>query len=139
MSELAEPDARFEALAAREPYFAVLTDPRFLRANLTPEHEREFFASGDAIVSWMLAVIDAGLSPQFAPMSVLEYGCGPGRLALPLARRPSSVTAVDRSPAPRARLRRLARHLVRASRIGSGDSAVRGRSRVMLGFCRDGQ
>ena len=31
-------------------------------------------------------------------MSVLEYGCGPGRLALPLARRPGSVTAVDRSP-----------------------------------------
>lgn len=92
------PDPRWEAFALREPYFAVLTDPRFLRANLTPEHEREFFASGEAVVSWMLGVIDAGLSPQFAPMSVLEYGCGPGRLALPLARRPGSVTAVDRSP-----------------------------------------
>src|SRR5258707_15766686 len=46
----------------------------------------------------MLAVIDAGLAPQFAPMSTLEYGCGLGRLALPLARRPGSVTAVDRSP-----------------------------------------
>ena len=95
---MTRPDPRFEAFAAGEPYFAVLTDPKFLRANLTPEHEREFFASGEAIVSWMLAVIDAGLSPQFAPMSVLEYGCGPGRLALPLARRPGSVTAVDRSP-----------------------------------------
>ena len=76
----------------------MLTDPRFLRANLTPEHEREFFASGEAVVSWMLGVIDAGLSPQFAPMSTLEYGCGVGRLALPLARRPGSVTAVDASP-----------------------------------------
>ena len=95
---LTSPDSRFEAFAAREPHFAVLTDPRFLRANLTPEHEREFFASGEAVVSWMLAVIDAGLSAQFAPMSILEYGCGPGRLALPLARRPGSVTAVDRSP-----------------------------------------
>ena len=46
----------------------------------------------------MLAVIDAGLAPQFAPMSMLECGCGLGRLALPLARRPGSVTAVDRSP-----------------------------------------
>lgn len=95
---LTRPDPRWEAFAAREPHFAVLTDPRFLRANLTPEHAREFFASGEAVVSWMLEVIDAGLSPQFAPMSVLEYGCGPGRLALPLARRPGSVTAVDRSP-----------------------------------------
>jgi len=92
-----DPDPRWEAFAAREPYFAVLTDPRFLRANLTPEHEREFFASGEAVVSWMRAVIDAGLAPEFAPMSTLEYGCGIGRLALPLARRPGSVTAVDRS------------------------------------------
>jgi hypothetical protein len=29
----------------------------------------------------MLAVIDAGLAPQFAPMSTLS-GCGLGRLAL---------------------------------------------------------
>lgn len=92
------PDPKWEAFAAREPHFAVLTDPRFLRANLNPEHEREFFASGEGVVSWMLGVIDAGLAPQFAPMSILEYGCGVGRLALPLARRPASVTAVDRSP-----------------------------------------
>ncbi len=95
---LTRPDPRWETFAAREPHFAVLTDPRFLRANLTSEHEREFFASGEAVVSWMLGVIDAGLAPQFAPMSVLEYGCGLGRLALPLAQRPGSVTAVDRSP-----------------------------------------
>jgi SAM-dependent methyltransferase len=92
------PGSRFDAFAAREPYFSVVTDPRFLRANLTPEHERIFFATGESLVAWMLSVIDAGLAPQFAPMSTLEYGCGPGRLALPLARRPGSVVAVDRSP-----------------------------------------
>jgi len=32
---LTRPDPRWEAFAAREPYFAVLTDPKFLRANLT--------------------------------------------------------------------------------------------------------
>ena len=95
---LSSKDPGWEAFAAREPHFAVVTDPKFLRANLTPEHEREFFASGEAVVAWMLAVIDAGLAPQFAPMSTLEYGCGLGRLALPLAQRPGSVTAVDRSP-----------------------------------------
>jgi len=92
-------DPKWEAFAAREPYFAVMTAARFLRANLTPDHEREFFASGERLVQWMLDLIDAGLSPQFAPLSTLEYGCGPGRLALPLAERPGSVTAVDRSPA----------------------------------------
>src|SRR4051812_14985948 len=47
----------------------------------------------------MLAVIDAALAPQFAPMTTLEFGCGVGRLALPLARRPGTVVAVDRSAA----------------------------------------
>ena len=91
-------DRGWERFAAREPYFSVVTDPRFLRANLTPEHERMFFASGESLVSWMLAVVDAGLAPQFAPMTTLEFGCGVGRLALPLARRPGTVVAVDRSP-----------------------------------------
>ena len=101
MKPLAEtaPDPQWESFAAREPFFAVLTAPRFLRANLTPEAEREFFASGESLVSWLLAVIDAALAPQFAPLSTLDYGCGVGRLTLPLAARPGSVTAVDRSPA----------------------------------------
>jgi 2-polyprenyl-3-methyl-5-hydroxy-6-metoxy-1,4-benzoquinol methylase len=95
----ADPDPRFEAFAAREPYFAVLTSPKFLRANFTADHEREFFESGEDLVRWILWVIEQRLSPHFSPMTVLEYGCGAGRLAIPFARRPGSVTAVDRSRA----------------------------------------
>jgi 2-polyprenyl-3-methyl-5-hydroxy-6-metoxy-1,4-benzoquinol methylase len=87
----------FDDFAAREPYFAVVTAPRFLRANLTPEHEREFFASGEVLVDRIFAIIEAALVQKFAPVSMLEYGCGVGRLAIPLSRRPGSVTAVDRS------------------------------------------
>jgi len=87
----------FDDFAAREPYFAVVTAPRFLRANLTPEYEREFFASGEILVDKIFSLVEAGLVPKFAPMSMLEYGCGVGRLAIPLSRRPGSVTAVDRS------------------------------------------
>ena len=93
-----KPDPVFDAFAAREPYFAVVTDPRFLRANLTAAHEREFFATGEALVDRLFAIIEAGLVPGFAPVSMLEYGCGVGRLAIPLSRRPGSVTAIDRSP-----------------------------------------
>src|SRR5262245_56706772 len=96
---MARPDLLFEAFAAREPYFAVLTAPKYRLANLTPDAEREFFASGEAVVDWIFHVIETRIAPRFSPMSTLEYGCGPGRLALPLARRPGSVTAVDRSPA----------------------------------------
>ena len=91
-----EPDPRWEAFARREPYFAVLTADRFLRANLTAEREREFFESGEEYVSWMLRLIGEHLVPEFAPMSTLEYGCGVGRLAIPFARRAGRVTAVDK-------------------------------------------
>jgi SAM-dependent methyltransferase len=96
------PDPRWEVFAAREPYFAVLTAPKFLRAQLTPDAEREFFESGEMLVDYMFRLIEARLAPDFAPTSILEYGCGVGRLAIPLARRAGRrggrVLAVDRSP-----------------------------------------
>jgi len=124
-----DPDPRWEAFAAREPYFAVLTAPRFLRANLTPDHEREFFASGEALVAWMFRLLDH-VSPNFSPMSMLEYGCGPGRLAIPLARRPGSVTAVDRSPA----MLSIAR--AEAAKRGAGDIEFRSPAELFAGARR---
>lgn len=93
------PDGAWEAFATREPHFAVLTSPKFLRANLTPAHEREFFKTGETLVDWIFRTIDLRLVPEFAPGSILEYGCGVGRLAIPFARRGAPVVAVDRSPA----------------------------------------
>jgi len=91
-------DSRWEAFVTREPYFAVVPAAEYLRANLTPQREQEFFASGEELVSWMFEVIGP-LAPGFAPVAALEYGCGAGRLALSLASRAGSVTAVDDSPA----------------------------------------
>src|SRR5947209_11287137 len=56
----------------------------------------------------MFHTIRSRLTSDFTPESVLEYGCGPGRLAIPFARRTGSVTAVDRSPAMLAVARREA-------------------------------
>lgn len=92
-------DRRWEAFVAREPYFAILTADRYRRARVDADREREFFASGEQLVDWMFRSVEEKLQPEFAPMSVLEYGCGIGRLAFPLAARAGSVTAADRSPA----------------------------------------
>jgi SAM-dependent methyltransferase len=101
-------DARWETFIDREPYFAVLTSPKYLRKNFNDTHEREFFETGDTYVDWALRIIEQRLIPRFAPMSILEYGCGVGRLAIPFARRPGSITAVDVSPAMLAIARREA-------------------------------
>jgi ubiquinone/menaquinone biosynthesis C-methylase UbiE len=102
------PDRKWEAFAEREPFFAVFTDPKFLSANRTANQEREFFDSGELLVDAVFQTIRKRLESNFEPESVLEYGCGPGRLAIPFARRTGSVTAVDRSPAMLAVARREA-------------------------------
>jgi SAM-dependent methyltransferase len=91
-------DPRWETFVDREPYFAVLTSPKYLRKNFTEVNEREFFQTGETLVDWALRIIEQRLIPHFAPASILEYGCGVGRLAIPFARRPGAITAVDVSP-----------------------------------------
>ena len=91
--------ASWDAFAAREPYFAVLTHARYLRANLSPEAEAEFFDSGEAYVSELYGIVRARVAPHFGPVTVLEYGCGVGRLLIPFARRATTVTGVDVSSA----------------------------------------
>jgi len=94
-----QPDLKWETFARREPYFAVFTDPRFLSAKRTANDEAAFFDSGYLLVDSLFHTIKRRLSYEFAPESILEYGCGPGRLAIPFAHKAGSVTAVDRSPA----------------------------------------
>jgi SAM-dependent methyltransferase len=89
---------RWNAFAAREPYFAVLTQPRFLRGRLDDASRAEFFKSGEQYVSDLIVTLSR-IAPRFVPRTVLEYGCGAGRLLIPLARAYESVTGVDRAPA----------------------------------------
>ena len=91
--------ASWDAFAAREPYFAVLTHARYLRANFDAAAEAEFFDSGEEYVSELYGIVRARVAPHFAPVSVLEYGCGVGRLLIPFARRATTVTGVDVSKA----------------------------------------
>jgi len=89
------PDQRWDAFAAREPYFAVLTHPRYLRQNFDAAAEAEFFDTGEAYVQELYDF----LGPTVQPKSVLEFGCGVGRLAIPFAKRGAQVVAVDASQA----------------------------------------
>src|SRR5687768_5706590 len=88
----------WSSFAAREPYFAVLTQQRYLRANFDRDAENAFFDSGEALVARIFSVIRAHVAPKGA-LTVLEYGCGPGRLLIPFARRANLATGVDISPA----------------------------------------
>jgi SAM-dependent methyltransferase len=89
----------WDRYAAIEPYFAVLANPKYLRSRLTRESESEFFETGEAYARHILEVIRQRLARVFSPRATLEFGCGPGRVALALAEHSRAVIAVDASAA----------------------------------------
>src|ERR1700678_3977041 len=80
------------------PYFGVISHAKFLAENLTDDSLQDFFASGEHHIEHIYNVIRARIRPGFQPARVLDYGCGVGRLVVPLARRSEKAVGVDVSP-----------------------------------------
>jgi SAM-dependent methyltransferase len=99
-------DLAWEQWGQRDPYFGVLTHPRFRSANLTDEARAEFFALGQLQADHVLQGCRRLLDPHFQPQRVLDFGCGVGRVVLPFARIATEVVGVDISPAMLAETRR---------------------------------
>jgi SAM-dependent methyltransferase len=80
----------------RDPYFAVITNPKFRQAALGPEAVREFFLSGERHVEHLAAMCRRLVGLQtFAPARSLDFGCGVGRIVVPLARVSKEVVGID--------------------------------------------
>jgi SAM-dependent methyltransferase len=91
-------DAAWEEWGRRDPYFGVITAPRFRRSEFNEQSKREFFESGESHVHLVIAKIRQYMDPSFAPKTVLEFGCGVGRLLVPFAAIAESVVGLDVSP-----------------------------------------
>jgi SAM-dependent methyltransferase len=91
-------DRDWQAWGEIDPYFGVLTDPKYLKANLSGESLQEFFTSGELHVDHVYSVIRTAIHPGFQPARVLDYGCGVGRLVVAFARRARAVVGIDISP-----------------------------------------
>jgi SAM-dependent methyltransferase len=87
-------DQDWERLGRTDPYFAVLTEPKY-HGELSAFDRAEFFRRGEAHIIEMLAIIRSRLHPAFAPARALDFGCGVGRVLIPLAAQCREVTGVD--------------------------------------------
>lgn len=85
----------WESFGRSDPYFGVLNVPRFREAGREGPARAAFFATGEEHVTGLFAAIHESLCPDFAPARALDFGCGVGRVILPLARRVPLVTGVD--------------------------------------------
>jgi SAM-dependent methyltransferase len=109
-------DRAWETVAQTDPYWGVLTSDEFLGAGLDASTEAKFFGSGQVHIDEMLDVLRSQVRPGFAPASSLDYGCGVGRLLLPLSALSERVVGVDISDSMLARARQ---HLAAAGRTNA--------------------
>lgn len=87
-------DADWEKIGRNNPFFGVASEARFLGRVLEPEAAGAFRTYGEVEVARILEAVErwAGPCPR---TKALDFGCGVGRLSLPLARHFQEVVGVD--------------------------------------------
>jgi len=88
-------DADWETLARLDPLWAVITDERYRSVHLTPDAEADFWQSGEAYVRHIAELCSFHFGHALAPRCALDFGCGVGRLLVPLARLSSEAVGLD--------------------------------------------
>jgi SAM-dependent methyltransferase len=88
-------DQDWETWGKADPYFAVLTATEFLAENLDDTSLQRFFESGENHIHHIYNIIRTKVKPGFQTDQVLDYGCGVGRLVIPLAQRAQVVVGID--------------------------------------------
>jgi 2-polyprenyl-3-methyl-5-hydroxy-6-metoxy-1,4-benzoquinol methylase len=92
-------DKQWEVFGKEEPYFGVVTWEQFKPGRLDEKARADFFETGESFVQMVVGTITEHLDGDFNPSRCLDFGCGVGRLVVPLARRFERVTGVDVSVA----------------------------------------
>jgi 2-polyprenyl-3-methyl-5-hydroxy-6-metoxy-1,4-benzoquinol methylase len=92
-------DASWEKWGKEDPYYGVLTHDKFRRENLDDDLKGEFFETGRVHVERVMAMTLRHCGPKIVSGTALDFGCGVGRLVIPLAHLFEHVTAVDVSSA----------------------------------------
>lgn len=95
---MVEKDKVWEFYGEKNPYFGVATIDKFKGENLTNTAKDEFFQTGEIHIQRIWKEIEESFVKNFKPKNAMDFGCGVGRLVLPLASRCENVVGVDISP-----------------------------------------
>jgi SAM-dependent methyltransferase len=91
-------DKHWEYWGKHNPYYGVFASDKHLNQNINDEVLNTFFDSGQAHIDAVFRTIHTYVDLAFQPARALDFGCGVGRLTIPLATRAGSVVGVDVSP-----------------------------------------
>jgi SAM-dependent methyltransferase len=78
-------DKDWRKVAEKEPYWGVLSVDRFRGRNLSRDDLDVFFRTGEQYVQYVLDAIRKFHDPAYMIERALDFGCGVGRLAIPIA------------------------------------------------------
>ena len=92
------PEVSWERYGRNDPYYGVLTSKEYRSSALDVEKLAAFFASGDSYMRETLEWVNGMFHEAPCYSRALDFGCGVGRLVIPLARRFEEVVGVDVSP-----------------------------------------
>jgi len=88
-------DESWRKFGKEDPYFGVITAERFRKENLDDAALADFFASGESHIANVIEIVRRHVAADPAMNSAVDFGCGVGRLVLPLARRYGQATGID--------------------------------------------
>jgi ubiquinone/menaquinone biosynthesis C-methylase UbiE len=76
----------WKGFGKNDPYYGVLSDEKFRNQNLNEEVLDEFFSTGYIYVKEAEDRLFRQFGEKFSGRSILDFGCGVGRLAIPFAK-----------------------------------------------------
>lgn len=91
-------DQHWEKWGKTEPYYGVLSSDSYRKGNLNQLTYKDFFQSGLEHLDFILKLIADKFGKPLNYNNALDFGCGVGRISLPLAKLYKKVFAVDISP-----------------------------------------
>ena len=88
-------DSDWDKWGEIDPYFGVLSSDEYHAENLNEQSRAKFFGTGDEQINNILANVRHHLDTDYQPARSLDFGCGVGRLVIPLAGVSEVVVGVD--------------------------------------------
>jgi len=113
-------DADWREIGRSLPYWGVLTQDRFRKANLGAEDIAAFYATGIQHMSAVAAAFAPFAGTPFHVDSALDFGCGTGRLAEAMLAYAGHVTGYDISPGMLAQARSRASRATYTNELPDG-------------------
>ncbi|WP_114751636.1 class I SAM-dependent methyltransferase [Pleomorphovibrio marinus] len=89
----------WKTFGKKDPYYGVLSDEKYRMNNLTDKGIEDFFHTGKEYTEETLKRISQYHNADLSEASILDFGCGLGRLTIPFSKITSgSVVGIDISP-----------------------------------------